>query len=388
MRPGLVTIAACAGALSAPAAVHADEVCGPAAIVWGDEAATRELQPRLAAAGIDVTPAGECDAVQVEIADRNGRLDVTLIDGEETIARQVASLDAAAAWIESWLRPDLAEPLLAPRPVAGGPQSGSAGWGGPEGHEGPSLDGLRTIRLPRFDRPTMSFGVGVSAASGDDASTWSGLDAGGCVFLGPVCAGIGGSIAGDGGDRGTSEISARATAPIRLSHALSIAPSIGVGIGRTDAAAAPMCTDDDPANEPCCGDGVCDGDEDVLGCAQDCASTPPGECDPNVDPTCCDPATGVNCCQNPGPDGTCGDPSGAPSDPTADDGSPDASGQMSTGEGASWRLRLSLRVDALVAISSTLALEVGLQVAFVPDAPDGTPSRLVGGGIGLRLLVP
>jgi hypothetical protein len=101
-----------AGTLHGPAAAPA--VCSSTALLAGDVASVTAVGAALRQRGIHGTRAASCAGVRVTIArcDAGLRLERTNPSGRIT-ARVVATADTAALLIESWLRTDIAAPLLA-----------------------------------------------------------------------------------------------------------------------------------------------------------------------------------------------------------------------------------------------------------------------------------
>ncbi len=92
--------------------------CAPVAIVEGDPVLRGSIQQLLEASGLESSPGLGCPAVKAVVTKPDGRILVTVEDASgRSSRRSVASVETAAALIESWTRDDLSSPLLAPRRV-------------------------------------------------------------------------------------------------------------------------------------------------------------------------------------------------------------------------------------------------------------------------------
>jgi hypothetical protein len=89
--------------------------CASAVRLMGDEAVRAPLVDALVARRVSVAAAGECAALVASVSARRGGVRLELLIGTRQVVREVTGTSMAAVVIESWLRPDLAQPLLSPR---------------------------------------------------------------------------------------------------------------------------------------------------------------------------------------------------------------------------------------------------------------------------------
>lgn len=89
--------------------------CASAVRLMGDEAVRAPLVDALMARRVSVAAAGECAALVASVSARRGGVRLELLIGTRQVVREVTGTAMAAVVIESWLRPDLAQPLLTPR---------------------------------------------------------------------------------------------------------------------------------------------------------------------------------------------------------------------------------------------------------------------------------
>jgi hypothetical protein len=163
---------------------------GTAALEGSPEAVT-DVGGALAQRGIALAARADEAALRARVEPTRAGLRLELRDREGRFAeREVATPALAAAVIESWLRTDIAGPLLAARPVLGAasqetttaPAAASAA-----GAAGPGA---------------LSVAIAGETAVGVDRSLWLGASAAGCVRAGPLCVGLLVSIAHDTGATG------------------------------------------------------------------------------------------------------------------------------------------------------------------------------------------
>ena len=111
--------------------------------------------------------------IRLSIDDRNG----------QTVERVVANAEIAAAVVESWVRDDLARPLLEPHEIAAA--------------EGAPL----VTRSPVPAHPGAPSGASITVAGetslASDGSLWMGAALGACVRVGSFCVGLQIGVAGD-----------------------------------------------------------------------------------------------------------------------------------------------------------------------------------------------
>ncbi len=133
----------------------------------GTELARRGIAVNELAIGSDCVP------VRATISPGDHTLLVTIVDAQgRRSEREVGSLEAAAALVESWARTDVPDPLLSrratPRRVTPPPLV-------PSEPAGP---------LPS----SYTLGLAVDVALSDDGANWGGAMLSGCATYGPICA--------------------------------------------------------------------------------------------------------------------------------------------------------------------------------------------------------
>lgn len=174
------------------------ELNGPPPLVASVERALAERGVRRPAAG--------SGAIRVHLVEADDGIRLVLVrDGGRPAERVVANVEIAAAVIESWTRPDLSDPLLAPRRVA-------------------------LARLPTVEPPPPEASVTAAAgappgspvlrvfgetAFASDRSVWMGAGLGGCLTVGRFCVGLVGRFASDVGPR-AGRASFKMTTPAQL----------------------------------------------------------------------------------------------------------------------------------------------------------------------------
>lgn len=138
------------------------------AAVSGDQAAVTLVKDELAHRGIGLAHDEKEAALRVRVDRTATGLRIELRDREGRSAnRSVASPATAAALIESWLRSDIAEPLMTGRPLLeSSPRDDSA------------------------DAPAPWLTAAAESALATDRSFWAGVSVGACLRLGPLCGGL------------------------------------------------------------------------------------------------------------------------------------------------------------------------------------------------------
>lgn len=270
------------------------EPCAPRAELGGDAEAVVKVQAELQRLGVDARPAkspeetrealraslrgSRCPMVVAAVElDRSGGIAVAVQDASQrSEGRVVSDAALAAAWIDSWLRDDFTTPdeELAPPPAAPGATAPMAARDTPPAQAAPA-----TPLLDRF-----SLAASFMESWSDDQTSWSGVAVAGCVRIGGLCVGARAGYA-------WQDVTADATAAAKRDMSLlatvsyseelgrmSIAPELGVGIGRLTTsriegckvAPPPMC---DPTTDPngCMGSQppmtMCDGTGTMPGTA-------------------------------------------------------------------------------------------------------------------------
>jgi hypothetical protein len=215
------------------------EPCPPRATLDGDGAAVARVADELRRLGVKVSSEfadDGCSTVRAQVAvDTTGGIAVAVRGASRgSEGRVVSDAALAAAWIDSWTREDFDLRPPAPRVASVQP---SILPSVPPSDVAPAV-GAAAPTSSRWDR----FAVSASYAQtwSDDDATWKGLDVAACVrVVGGFC--VGGSVrAAFDGERlvnatgvARSDLSLLALAryPVALGR-MSIAPELGVGVGR------------------------------------------------------------------------------------------------------------------------------------------------------------
>jgi hypothetical protein len=209
----VITLAAVASPVSAcPAAVR----------LLGDQALIADVTSSLSARGI-ATSGGECPALSVTLERRGQRTLLSAApDGDRVETVEVAEVRTAATVIESWVRTDVEEPLLARRRA--------------DDRETP--EGL-VAAAPAREGPGVQILTLAETGFANDHTTWVGALVGACMTVGRVCLGGRARFAtvaeGPGEwetavDREAVDALADVEVPLRLGR-LTLAPGLGLGLG-------------------------------------------------------------------------------------------------------------------------------------------------------------
>lgn len=155
----------------------AAEPCPAGVELSGDPAAVGAVGELLAARGVALATT-ECGVVRARIARRDNGLAIEVDPGDGTHVDRIAGeAHTAATVIESFLRSDVQDPLLAARAV-------------PSASPSPRAD----VEVPPPATPMLRATRGVHLLSAletsyaSDRTSWVGLHLGACVSLGPICA--------------------------------------------------------------------------------------------------------------------------------------------------------------------------------------------------------
>ena len=150
----------------------------------GDHELVSAMEHSLADRGIRVmSPAGP-EAVQVHVLPDPAGIRLFIYDRNgHAVERIVANAEIAAAVVESWMRDDLARPLLEPHEIA------------------TTTSAPLATRPPAPAHPRASSGASVTVAGetslATDGSLWIGAGLGACVRVGRFCVGLKIHVAGD-----------------------------------------------------------------------------------------------------------------------------------------------------------------------------------------------
>ena len=169
--------------LSWPAGqAQADSPCKPSARVSGEPELVRSVVALLAKRGISASASGKCKPVAAVLASDNERTRVTITDPDGRIVERVADdVEGAATAIESWVRRDVSDPLLAARAMPALPEPAPA-----------LLPATEQLTEPdkSFDTPRFELTAAALSGIGSDGSLWIGAQAQGCGRIGPLCIGV------------------------------------------------------------------------------------------------------------------------------------------------------------------------------------------------------
>lgn len=238
------------------------ELCAARVELAGDAPVVGQVSDELARLGVERgAPAPGCRGVFAHVeTDRDGRVAVAIRDGARRSEGRVVSDPAiAASWIDSWLHDDLdGRAWLLAAPVSPAPIATTKA----------------AVVIDSVARPSPLERAQLSASWEhvwtDDNASADGIGIAGCVRIGKACIGGRARYVREG-DRAVeltamerSELSLLATVAMPLSAGrMSIAPEVGIGIGRMATRRIEGCASANPSDP----------------------NTPPGNCDP-MDPTC------------------------------------------------------------------------------------------------------
>jgi hypothetical protein len=156
----------------APAVVDTAGALAPSLVLTGDDAAVLAVRGALAERKVPLSSSLSAPVLSARIEPTDDGLALTIRDPAGRMAsHQVVSAALAAALIESWMRPDLTGPLLAPHPM-------------------PPADVPTVVASPpapvppRTGGPAVAFMGETSLAS--EGSLWMGASAAGRVGWGPT----------------------------------------------------------------------------------------------------------------------------------------------------------------------------------------------------------
>lgn len=235
--------------------------CPPAARVAGDAELGHAVALELSILGVassEIPPS--CPAVDVVVARSGDAVAVSLRDGAGRLAAEVVTdASVAASWIESWVHPEIRDPLLAARSAPG---LSAAAAAAPTAEV--NVSSIAPASRPgRFAYRGLVLGAAGEMTSANDDTDWRSLSASLCARLGALCAGL---TARGADDRGTSmdggttrvnrwELSLAATLSASLALGrMSLVPSAGIGLAysETGRGGGSSCFDRvDPSGEVC-----------------------------------------------------------------------------------------------------------------------------------------
>ncbi len=157
----------------------AAETCPSEATLDGDRTVVRSVERLLEARGVTVgapnDPPNGCEPLRIHLAVIGRGIRVDRPGG-----RRIAEDEAQAATIvESWVRRDLTEPLLA----------GALPPKRPFVPEAPDRASSAELASKPAEGRSFALGLGSAAGVANDGSIWGGLDLSGCVRVSLVCVG-------------------------------------------------------------------------------------------------------------------------------------------------------------------------------------------------------
>ncbi|HUS65426.1 MAG TPA: hypothetical protein VMZ28_12830 [Kofleriaceae bacterium] len=221
-----------------PAAVRAQPTaCRPVARVGGEPALAAAVVPLLEERGVPLAGAAPaCGVVDAVLTTQDGRVRVTIIDADgATVERSADDAPAAATAIESFVRSDVSEPLLAARAAPPAPrQTGD--------HEPPPVTAVAAPIAAAPGGAGRAIDVAGAAEVGvtGDGAVWRGARLQGCVRVGRVCAGGLLRVADDSESRGDSadlltsrmafELAFLAELPLRAGGRVTLVPGVRAGV--------------------------------------------------------------------------------------------------------------------------------------------------------------
>ena len=253
----------CAAALvAAHGAASADPAppCPPAARIAGDAELGHAVVLELSILGVasqEIPPS--CPAVEVVVVRSGEAVAVSLRDSAGRQAAEVVTdASVAAAWIESWVHPEIRDPLLAARSE---PHLSAAG--GVAAAEVKVVTRAPAARPARLAYHGLSLATAGEMTSASDGSDWRALSASLCARFGILCAGLtarGADNRGVSMDGGTTEVNrwelslaATLSASLALGR-MRLIPSVGLGLAysQTGRGAGSGCYGEiDPSGQVC-----------------------------------------------------------------------------------------------------------------------------------------
>ncbi len=250
-------------ALLSPTATAAP--CAPRVELSGDRDAVARVAVELKTLGVElgtIEPAERSCSVTAMVAASGEGLSVAVQNAaKRSEGRIVSDPRVAAAWIDSWLRDEIevaswaiATPPAPPSTLAAMPLA-------------PVSTGASVAPTPatHASSPFESFGLSAALERSwtDDDTTWDGFDVAGCMRIGLACiggrvrAGFQDNLVVNAATADRSDIVALATASIPFTVGqVSIAPELGLGVGRTRTKRVEACTapTPPPGTMPGCSD--------------------------------------------------------------------------------------------------------------------------------------
>jgi hypothetical protein len=227
------------------------EPCAPRADLGGDAEAVAKVAVELERLGVDASTdplkrrATTCPVIVAAVElDASGGIAVAVRDrSQRSEGRVVSDAALAAAWIDSWLRDDFTSPAVetVPAPIAAQP---------------PPAEAAARAAPPLLER--FALAASYLMAWTDDSTTWSGIGGSLCIRAGGFCVGARvsyatQSVATDFSVAAKEDVALLATAS--YSHSIgtmSIAPELGIGVGRAMTARYEDCVVEPVMSDPNC----------------------------------------------------------------------------------------------------------------------------------------
>jgi hypothetical protein len=226
-----------AAAVALPTVAAAQSPCLPAAHLRGDAARVERVAAFLAENDVKVAAASACSVLVVDLIHVGEAITVAIEDEHgRRVTRTAGDERDAAAIVESFVRRDLSDPLLAARVAPPRPPE-------PTAVPAPATAERATAAVVASARRIL-LSAGAAAGLGSDGSLWTGMRVQACVQLGPVC--IGGQLSRLADTRRTglsADLDSRRTelgfhgvaeVPRRWGR-LELSPSAGVGYALLEA---------------------------------------------------------------------------------------------------------------------------------------------------------
>ena len=228
--------------------------CVPRASLAGDRETIVKVSDELHRLGVATEPPPPgCTAIQTTVKVAvGGGIAIEIHDASQrTEDRVVGDAAVAAAWIDSWVRDDLAgvDGLAAPGAVAAPPPRVAQVDEPPRDTGVPDVSSAPSI----LDRATLR--VGYAHAWTGDGSGWDGLEVAGCLHVGPTCLGARAAALSQAQlpSRRTlasrSDLFVLATASTTFTVGrMAIVPELGLGVGRLHTERVDGCRVAQPAS--------------------------------------------------------------------------------------------------------------------------------------------
>jgi hypothetical protein len=182
MKAVPTALGALAAVLVAGAAFAEGNSCDSALTIDGPPEGVSALRAALNESSLHSSADATCAEALVSLREREGGYSIALAIGGAHVQRDVATIDAAATWVEGWLSTppsELRDPAgEAASAVDPAPPRGA----GPQKDRAAAPDATRVIVL----NPPGQFGLVATGAAGNDGSLWSGGELFGRLHMNPT----------------------------------------------------------------------------------------------------------------------------------------------------------------------------------------------------------